>query len=145
MSMIKVLDAALYPDELESGFGSKHPDDAGIDLRAAIDTKVVAGETAAIPHGVAVALPIRSMGLVVGRSSASTTRALMIHPGIIDQGYRGVIHGMVTALGAPVHIARGDRICQLIIIPIIFPGWTITDDLGETERGLAGLGSTGLK
>src|SRR5437762_5223833 len=127
---------------------AQRPGDAGLDLRAAIDTTVKPGERVMVPTGVAVAIPDGHAGLVLPRSGLATARGLTLSnsPGLIDAGYRGEVICSVVNLDRDeaVEIHTGDRIAQLVIvaIPSVSPRWA--DDLPESGRGEGGLGSTGM-
>lgn len=139
-----MIDPILYVREIERGFSPSHEGDAGIDLRARTSIKVAFGETARIPLGVSVELPIGTVGWLTGRSSSSLEFGLLIHEGKIDSGYRGEVHCICTAQGAPAHIERGERIAQLVVLRIADPTmWELAAELGTSTRGEAGLGSTG--
>jgi dUTP diphosphatase len=124
-----------------------HPGDAGLDLRSNIDAVVGPGERAMVPTGVAVAIPDGHAGLVLPRSGLASRQGLTLAnaPGLIDAGYRGEIICSVVNLDLreQVKIARGDRIAQLVIVPItaVEPEWV--EELPPSERGEAGFGSTG--
>ena len=121
--------------------------DAGLDLASAIDVEVGPGERAMVPTGVAVAIPEGHAGLVLPRSGLASKRGLTLanSPGLIDAGYRGEITCSVVNLdrSEPVSIAQGDRIAQLVVVPIavVSPQWT--EELPPSERGEGGFGSTG--
>jgi dUTP pyrophosphatase len=129
--------------------GRAHPGDAGFDLRSAIDVEVGPGERAMVPTGVAVAIPDGHAGLVLPRSGLASKHGLTMAnaPGLIDAGYRGEVICAVVNLdrSSPVHIARGDRIAQLVIVavPELEPEWV--DELPPTTRGEGGFGSTGSR
>jgi len=105
------------------------------------------GERALVPTGVAVAIPDGHAGLVLPRSGLASRQGLTLAnaPGLIDAGYRGEIICSVVNLDLrePVKIARGDRIAQLVIVPIatVEPQWV--EELPPSERGEGGFGSTG--
>jgi dUTP pyrophosphatase len=126
---------------------SAHPGDAGVDLRSNIDCVIEPGERLMVPTGLAVAIPEGHAGLVLPRSGLASRRGLTLanSPGLIDAGYRGEIICAVVNLDRtePVKIARGDRIAQLVIVPIaaVEPVWV--DELPVSERGEGGFGSTG--
>jgi dUTP pyrophosphatase len=126
-----------------------HPGDAGFDLRSAVDVEVGPGERAMVPTGVAVAIPSGHAGLVLPRSGLASRHGLTMAnaPGLIDAGYRGEVVCAVVNLdrSEPVRIARGDRIAQLVIVPIpdLEPEWV--DELPPTSRGEGGFGSTGTR
>lgn len=141
---IKVLDEDLYSKELKTGFLPKYPGDAGIDLRSTEDVEVAKGTTIKVSLGVAVAIPEGYVGWLGGRSSTAISWDVVSHEGKVDAGYRGPIHGILTAVGKNVQIARGERIAQLVVVPIVPPAWDIVNEFSdETQRGKLGLGSTG--
>lgn len=142
---LQVLDKDLYEQELSGeGFAPKQPGDAGIDLRAREDTQVGFQQTAKIPLGVAFQLPPFTVGWLTGRSSSTLSFGLLTHEGKIDSGYRGEVHAIVTALEHSCHIARGERIAQMVVVEILPPtSWLKVERLEGTERGKKGLGSTG--
>jgi len=121
--------------------------DAGSDLRAANDYIVRPHTAELIDTGVRVSIPDGYFGMVVSRSGHSKQRiSLANRVGIIDSSYIGNILVRLENLGeADFIIKRLDRIAQLIIIPCLLPEWIYSDDLGETERGSSGFGSTGVK
>jgi dUTP pyrophosphatase len=124
-----------------------HPGDAGLDLASNVDVEVEAGERAMVPTGLAVAIPEGHAGLVLPRSGLATRHGLTLAnaPGLIDPGYRGEIICAVVNLDRhePVKIARGDRIAQLVVVPVaaLEPEWA--DELPPSTRGEGGFGSTG--
>lgn len=123
--------------------GYAHPGDAGLDLYAACGA-LVRGETVLIPTRVAVAVPDGYVGLVCPRSGLSKHGVTVANaPGIIDSGYRGEVMVRLTTTAAPYEVFRGDRIAQLLIVPIARPEVNVVDHLGDTERGTGGFGSTG--
>lgn len=121
-----------------------HPGDAGLDLYAA-QPAVVTGETVLIPTGVVVAVPDGHVGLVCPRSGLSKHGVTVANaPGIVDAGYRGELMVRLTTTSAtPYRVYRGDRIAQLLIVPVARPEVTVVDRLDNTERGTGGFGSTG--
>ena len=124
-----------------------HPDDAGLDLRSAVDVEVGPGERSMVPTGIAVAIPDGYAGLVLPRSGLASAHGLTMAnaPGLIDAGYRGEVICAVVNLdrNEPVKIARGDRIAQLVVVavPDLDPIWV--DELPSSKRGEGGFGSTG--
>lgn len=121
---------------------------AGADLYACIDKAVAIapGESAWIPTGVAMELPMGYAGLVYARSSMGVKRGLAPanKVGVIDSDYRGEIkvvlynHSNQTQCVEP-----NERIAQLLITPVITPGFQVVEELQETERSGKGFGSTG--
>lgn len=124
--------------------GYAHPRDAGLDLYAA-QPAVVTSATVLIPTGVAVAVPDGYVGLVCPRSGLSKHGVTVANaPGVVDAGYRGeVMVRLTTTSRNPYRVYRGDRIAQLLIVPIARPTVTLVDRLDDTERGANGFGSTG--
>lgn len=123
-----------------------HTGDAGLDLTAAEDLTVTAGQRVAVPTGLAVAVPPGWVGLVHPRSGMALDRGLTVvnAPGTIDAGYRGELKVLLVNLGdEPVEISRGDRVAQLLMQRVGRAVLVESDDLGETERGAGGFGSTG--
>lgn len=138
---LKLLDEELY-DEEGDDFIAKHPGDAGIDLRLREFVGLLQGETKKVPLGVAVRLPRGTVGWITSRSSAAL-RGFLVHEGKIDEGYRGEVHAVVTNTTQKyLHMERGEKICQLLVVPIHEPNWALVDDLDETSRGADGFGST---
>lgn len=121
---------------------------AGADLYACLDTPVsiAPGETVKIPTGLALELPIGTAGLVFARSSLGTKRGLAPanKVGVIDSDYRGELMVMLHNHGKETQqIAHGERIAQLLIVPVFTPGFVEAEELSDTVRGAGGFGSTG--
>jgi dUTP pyrophosphatase len=142
---MKVLFKKLHPEATKPKFGK--PGDAGADLVAT--SKDWRGEKQVVyGTGLAVEIPEGMVGLVFPRSSVRNYDLSMSNSvGVIDSGYRGEI--MVTFnLKKPEDIqeiyAEGDRIAQLVIVPVPLITYAETQELSETNRGTAGHGSTGV-
>lgn len=121
--------------------------DAGFDLRSVVDVTVPAGGTLVIPTGVAIEIPSDTVALVCSRSgmAAKQSVAVLNAPGVIDSGYRGELLVVLHNHGSePFPVSVGDRIAQLMIQHYLVPHFELVDELGESERGTAGKGSTGL-
>jgi len=121
---------------------------AGVDLAAAVEAALVLqpGERVAVPTGIALALPEGWEGQVRARSGLALKHGIAVlnSPGTIDADYRGEIRVILANLGtAPVTIARGERIAQLVIAPVSRAEWQVVAGLPETRRGTGGFGSTG--
>lgn len=121
---------------------------AGADLYTCLDAAVTIepGETVAIPTGIAMELPIGTAGLVFARSGLSTKRGLAPanKVGVIDADYRGEIKVMLLNHGkAPQRIAPGERVAQILVVPVFTPGFQEVEALSDTVRGVGGFGSTG--
>ncbi len=124
---------------------------AGYDLRADIAEKTVLapGGIFAVPTGVCIELPSKNLVAVVcARSGLAIKKGITLANGvgIIDSDYRGEIKvGLINLGKEPFEIAPGDRIAQLLIMPVETPEFTVVDSISETERGAGGFGSTGRK
>jgi dUTP pyrophosphatase len=125
---------------------SAHIGDAAIDLHSRVDVLLVPGQRAAIPTGIAVAIPEGHAGFVLPRSGHAQRLGVGVvnGPGLIDSGYRGEISVLLINHGdEEVEFGRGDRIAQLAVVPVPEVSWTEVDSLDETDRGSGGFGSTG--
>lgn len=125
-----------------------HAGDAGYDLRAREAAVIApAGGRAAVPTGIAVAIPPGFAGLVLPRSGLAIRHGVtcLNAPGLIDAGYRDEIRVILVNHdpAEPFKIDVGDRIAQLVIQAVEAVEWDEVADLGETARGLGGFGSTG--
>ncbi len=124
-----------------------HPGDAGADLHSAEALVLAPGERALVGTGVSIALPDGFAAFVVPRSGLAFKHGITIvnAPGTVDAGYRGEIK--VTLLNtdqtAPYAIAVGDRIAQIIIMPVSRATFIPVDRLPGSQRGESGFGSTG--
>ena len=125
------------------------PGSAAMDLRACLDGPVTlqAGARAVIPTGLAMALPSADyVALVFARSGLGIKKGVCLSNGVgvIDSDYRGEIAvGLVNLSGEDYIVQPGDRIAQLMVVPVVQPTVTLADALDETDRGSGGLGSTG--
>lgn len=123
-----------------------HDTDAGLDLYVPEGQACLVrrGAVYTIDLGVRVAIPDGYYGQLTLRSSAGKKGlATPNSVGVIDSGYRGNLKLLVTALAEPVLIPSGDRVCQLIVLPLPATQWEsgVVDD--DTDRGDGGFGSTG--
>lgn len=124
-----------------------HPGDAGLDLHSAQDVTIAPGQRAVVGSGIAVAIPEGYVGLVSPRSGTAVRNGLsMVNtPGVVDSGYRGEVRLALINLdpSEPMHISRGDRVAQMVIVPVFAPDVVETDELPMSTRGEGGFGSTG--
>jgi dUTP pyrophosphatase len=138
---IKILDEGLPRPEYA------HEGDAGLDLRASEDISLAPGDRAAVPTGIAIALPEGFAGLVLPRSGRALKEGLGLanSPGLIDSGYRGEVKVVVVNLDprSVIDIRRGDKIAQLVVQQVEAPQLEIVDELPDSARGAGGFGSTG--
>ena len=114
-----------------------------MDLRSPINVVVLPHDSAIIHTGIHVEIPHGYVGFLKSKSGLNVNHDITSE-GVIDEGYTGGIcvklynHG-----GARYHIKVGDKISQLVILPVLHPDLELVDSLDETERGDDGFGSTG--
>jgi dUTP pyrophosphatase len=125
----------------------QHPGDAGLDLCCVEPVRLAPGERASVPTGLAVAIPEGHAGLVTPRSGLAARHgvALVNAPGVIDAGYRGELRVLLlnTDPEAAFEAVAGERIAQLLLVPVALPAVAEVDELDATPRGAGGFGSTG--
>ncbi len=125
------------------------PGSAAMDLRACLEGPVTLqpGARVVIPTGLAMALPSKDyVALVFARSGLGIKKGVCLSNGVgvIDSDYRGEIAvGLVNLSDEDYTVQPGDRIAQLMVVPVVQPTVTLVDELDETDRGAGGLGSTG--
>jgi dUTP pyrophosphatase len=125
-----------------------HDGDAGLDLYAAEGARIGPGQRVMVGTGLTVAIPPGLAGLVVPRSGLALKHGISLvnSPGVIDSGYRGEVRVLLlnTDASSDFRLAVGDRIAQLLLIPIATASPLEADSLDETARGSGGFGSSGL-
>ena len=124
------------------------PGAAGMDVRAAEDRMLQPGETALIPTGFAIAVPVGFEAQLRPRSGLALKNGITLlnSPGTIDSDYRGAVGVILTNLGhEPFYVHRGDRVAQMVIAKVERAEWEMVETLEETERGEGGFGSSGTK
>jgi len=125
-----------------------HPGDAGADLHAAEALVIEPGRRATVGTGVSIALPDGYVAFVVPRSGLAAKRGITIvnAPGTVDAGYRGELRVTLlnTDLDEAFEIAVGDRIAQLIVMPVSRAEFVRVETLPGSHRGDGGFGSTGV-
>ncbi|MCU0258025.1 MAG: dUTP diphosphatase [Solirubrobacteraceae bacterium] len=124
-----------------------HEDDAGLDLRALEGATLVPGARAMIRTGLALELPPGHAGLVLPRSGLAARHgiALVNAPGLIDAGYRGELQVLLlnTDRTEAFTLEPGERIAQLVVVPVALPAPVEVAELAPAARGDGGFGSTG--
>ena len=119
---------------------------AGMDIVSAEQVTIAPGARHAVATGLAVAIPEGYEIQVRPRSGLALKHGISVPntPGTIDSDYRGELKVILVNLGhEPFAIARGDRIAQLVLAPVVQAVWDEVADLDATERGEGGFGSTG--
>jgi dUTP pyrophosphatase len=124
-----------------------HDTDAGLDIYAAEGARISPGARVSVGTGLAVAIPEGLAGLLLPRSGLALKQGVTLvnSPGLIDPGYRGEVRIVLlnTDRTSDAKIAAGDRIAQLILVPIALASPLESDALDQTIRGGSGFGSSG--
>jgi dUTP pyrophosphatase len=124
-----------------------HPGDAGADLVAAESVELLPGERATVGTGVSIALPDGYVAFVVPRSGLAAKHGITVvnSPGTVDAGYRGEIRVTLLNTDSSVaySVAVGDRIAQLIVMPVSRARFVPVQKLPGSSRAAQGFGSTG--
>ena len=121
---------------------------AGADLYANLNepVKIRGNETVLVGTGISLAIPNGYVGLIFPRSGWAVKRGLSLANcvGVIDSDYRGEIKvALHNHTGYSRTIGHGDRLAQIVFVPFMKSSFDIVDELGDTERGDGGFGSTG--
>lgn len=138
----KLYDDAVIPVRAHRG-------DAGVDLCSMESVEIEPGHRALVGTGIAIALPLGTVGLVHPRSGRAWKEGLSIvnAPGTIDADYRGEIKVCLINLDptVPIVIEKGERIAQLLVQRVELFDFNEVAELDDTERGAHGYGSTGIE
>lgn len=121
--------------------------DAGVDLTSVERLTLAAGERALVPTGIAVAIPKGFGGFVQPRSGLAARFGITLtnSPGLVDSNYRGEIKVIIQNTGdADFGISVGDRIAQLVIMPVEHAEFEVVEQLPPSDRGDGGFGSSGI-
>jgi dUTP pyrophosphatase len=122
-----------------------HDTDAGLDLYSIEEKTIPPHESRSINTGVHVQLPKNTAGLLVAKSGLNIKHNI-ISTGLIDEGYTGEIIVKLYNLGDECFLVnKGDKISQLVIIPVLYEEVAPVSTLNETDRGNNGFGSTGRR
>lgn len=115
---------------------------AGFDLFSTVDKTIYCTDRLLIGTGIAAKIPLGCVGIIKSRSSMAS-KGIDVKAGVIDSDYRGEIKVMLNS-DDPVeyHIKKGDKIAQLIVLPILVDSKEVKE-LDDTDRGGGGFGSTG--
>jgi dUTP pyrophosphatase len=139
LDVMRLRDEAVLPDRAYTG-------DAGLDLTTCERLELPPGERVVAPTGLAVAIPEGYAGFVQPRSglAARSGIAVVNSPGLIDSGYRGEIRVVLlnTDRERTFVAEPGDRIAQLVVVPVPELAVREVDELPPSERGVRGFGSS---
>ena len=131
------LDEGAYPLE------RAHDTDAGADIRTPHDVTVPAHGSAVIDTGVHVELPDHTVGMLKSKSGLNVKDGILSE-GVIDEGYTGsVVVKLYNHGDKPVVIAKGAKVSQLVVLPVLYPSFVEVGEISGGPRGDAGFGSTG--
>jgi dUTP pyrophosphatase len=125
-----------------------NPSDAGADLVSKDRVLLYKKERTLVKTGVKIQIPVGYVGLLFPRSSLSKQDIIMTNSvGVIDSDYRGEIMASLMYMGIEdgEWLQAGQRIVQLVVVPIILPRFKLVETLDTTTRGEGGFGSTGTK
>ncbi|HEX6587359.1 MAG TPA: dUTP diphosphatase [Solirubrobacterales bacterium] len=125
-----------------------HDNDAGLDIYSAEAARLAPGARASVGTGLAVAIPEGLAGLVLPRSGLALKAGITLlnSPGLIDPGYRGEVRVLLvnTDQSIDFHVRPGDRVAQLLLVPIATASPLEADKLDTSIRGSRGFGSSGV-
>jgi dUTP pyrophosphatase len=144
MQTIDIKFQKLHPDAQAPIYA--HIGDAGADVYAVAEVMLQPQHRAAIPTGLAVDIPIGYEIQVRPKSGLALKHGITVlnSPGTVDAGYRGEIQVIVINLGTEAYtFTKGQKIAQLVLKPVIQAEY-IEGELGTSDRGIGGFGSTGL-
>ena len=122
---------------------------AGMDLAACIEHPIILepGQKVVVPTGIAIQLPSHQyVALIFARSGLGIKHGITMSNGVgvIDSDYTGeIMCGLINLGNRPYTIQPGDRIAQMVFMPVAIASLTLVNELNPTERGMGGLGSTG--
>ena len=120
-----------------------HPEDAGLDLYSLEDKWIAPSEGSMISTGISLEIPPGHVGMVADRSSLAK-KGVKSAGGVIDAGYRGIVHVVLWNISKQeIQIRAGDRIAQMLILPIRLLEPLEVVDLEVSDRGDKGFGSSG--
>lgn len=125
-----------------------HPGDAGLDLFSVEEVTIERGKRKLVATGISIELPKNTEAQVRPRSGLALKYGVTVlnSPGTIDEGYRGEIKVILINHGEEAFkINKGDKIAQMVIMPVLTVGIEEVEILNDSERGEGGFGSTGRK
>ena len=124
----------------------EHEGDAGFDICSAEDLEITNSDWVLVKTKLHVAIPSGHVGILKARSGLSVKFNTDIHAGVIDESYRGEIGVLISTNKPPLVIHKGNRIAQLLVLACdTNPPIRVNnlEELGQTDRGEKGFGSTG--
>lgn len=120
-----------------------HDTDAGMDIRSRETKTVLAHGSEIFYTGVHVELPNGTAGILLSKSGLNVNHGITSE-GLIDEGYTGqIVVKLYNNSDDDYIVNRGDKISQMVIVPVLYESIEIVDKLGESDRGADGFGSSG--
>lgn len=133
---IQLDDGAYMPERA-------HKEDAGLDLRSPVFARIFPGDSAIIDTGVHVQIPYGYAGFLKSKSGLNVKHGI-VSEGVIDSGYTGgIVVKLYNHSGFAYDVHPGDKITQLVVLPVALDELELVDKLDDAERGDSGFGSTG--
>lgn len=134
---VKLDEGAYLPDRA-------YPTDAGADIFTPHDVYVPAKGSAVVKTGVHVELPEGTVGMLKSKSGLNVKHGI-VSEGVVDEGYTGeVVVKLHNLSESGVRLAKGTKVSQLVMLPVLYPGIVEVDEIAGGPRGEGGFGSTGL-
>ena len=146
---LKILDSRIGSEFPLPAYAT--PGSAGMDLRAMIDTTMVIapGETVLIPTGIAIHVADASLAAVIlPRSGLGHKQGIVLGNlvGLIDSDYQGQLMASCwNSSTTPFTLSIGDRLAQLVFVPVIQAQFTLVDEFNSSDRGEGGFGHSGTQ
>jgi dUTP pyrophosphatase len=134
----------LFKDTILPSYA--HQGDAGMDLYSREDKVLKPGEIYAFKLGFALEIPNGYFARVLDRSGLAYKYGLHCLAGVVDAGYRGEYIAIIMNLSKKAYkIEEGERIAQMLILPVVTAKIKEVNELSDSERGKGGLGASGKK
>lgn len=125
-----------------------NPTDAGLDVKSAVNTRIKPWHSKLIDTGLHIAIPDGYVGILKSRSGLAVKDDIEVGAGVLDSHFRGICKVLLRNFGShDFEVKEGDRIAQLLIIPICLDNFTeveTLDGLGNSDRQDKGFGSSGI-
>ena len=135
----------IHPEATLPAYG--HEGDAGMDVRSVEELEILPGARALVHTGLVMMLPPGWEAQVRPRSGLALKHGVTVlnTPGTIDAGYRGEVGVILANFGSePFRVAKGDKVAQIVVAPVVRAGIVEAAEVDDTERGAGGFGSTGV-
>lgn len=139
----KAIFKKLTPDAIIPNYA--HPGDAGLDIFSNEDCVINPGERHLVSSGWSLALPEGYVAFIKDKSGVAYKKGIIHMAGVIEYTYRGEYKILLfNTTKEPFEIRKGDKIAQLVLLPVATAEIEVAEELSETQRGTGGFGSTGI-